>query len=523
MQPIVTAEEMRWCDDTTIRSYGVPSLFLMENAGAGVARTIRERFGPLKGKRILIFCGKGNNGGDGFVVARHLQNESARIDVLLLTPTRLLSGDAKKNFDILKKLAQKCSKVFSVRQFSSRLLSSLDRPDIIVDAIFGTGFSGSVKQPYARAINWINSQNIPVVAIDIPSGVNGTTGEVGNVAIKASLTVTMALRKLGSICNQGKELSGQISVVDIGVPRQITEDTRLRTHIVELSDVQASLPIRSVLAHKYSVGKVFILAGARNYTGAAVLCTMSALRAGAGAVFLGVPDAIYPIIAKKVTEPVVIPFPSTKEGTLSLAALDKILDRMNWADVVVIGPGLSMETETAALVKMLITEGKKKILLDADGLNVVAESGKSLFKKSKASFILTPHTGELSRLTGIPAKQIEANRVMSVRNYAKESGATIVLKGSPTATAAVSGSVFLNPTGNPGMATVGSGDVLAGIIASLWAQGMEEPAAAYAGVFVHGFSGDLAKKKYGERSLLAHDLIDFLPEAYQRIHSGETA
>lgn len=520
MRTVVTAEEMRWCDEIAIRSYGIPGLLLMENAGRGVADIIKRSYGPLQGKRILVFCGKGNNGGDGFVVARLLQNEGAKIEVVLLVSPRQLSGDSKTNYSILKKIAAKSRSVFSIHRFTPGLLQRKSRPDIIIDGIFGTGFTGVPKKQFANVIDWINKQDAPIISIDIPSGVNGSTGEVKGTAVKATTTVTMGALKTGLLCYRGREHSGEIRVVDIGIPSRVFHHSKLKTRLIESSDVYHHLPKRSLLAHKYSVGKVFILAGAKNYTGAAVLTAKSCLRAGAGAVFLGVPDEVYQIITKKLTEPVVIPFPSTADGTFSESGKSEILSRMNWADVTIIGPGLSQNPETAQLVLSLLEQENKNVLLDADALNILSTKGPALLKKWKTQFILTPHSGELSRLSRKPTDELEMDRVESSKEFARKSGSVTVLKGAPTVTAHPSGEVMINSSGNPGMATVGSGDVLAGVIASLWAQGMKNFEAAYSGVYLHGLAGDLAKAQFGEKGLVAHDLIDYLPSAFLTFQQG---
>jgi len=517
MQRIVSAKEMRWCDETTINTYGVPGLLLMENAGRGVVEVIKQKYPALESKNVLVICGKGNNGGDGFVIARVLSNSCAQISVLLMASPSELKGDAKKNFLILQKFAKKSSQKITLHRYSKRNLSSIPKPDIIVDAIFGTGFSGSVRKPFADVINWMNKRGTQIVAADIPSGVNGTTGVVENCAVRANLTVTFGSIKSGLLCNQGRELVGSVIVVDIGIPNSITQDKRLRTSLVEKSDVHRIIPKRSMHAHKYSVGKVLVLAGSKGLTGAAALCSTSAMRAGAGAVALGTPEPVYPILARKLTEVMTFPLPATSDGTLSLDALEGIRERLSWADVLMIGPGLSQNLETQQLILKLLLEYRGKVLVDADGLNAIAANGISRLRSARAQFILTPHVGEFSRLTGLQSLEVEHGRIEAARVLANQIGATVVLKGVPTVTASREGNCFLNSTGNPGMATAGSGDVLSGIITGLWAQGMSDVEAAWASVYLHGLSGDLAAKKLGERGLLANDLIEYLPAAMQLI------
>lgn len=517
MKRVVSAEEMQWCDKTTINVYGIPGFLLMEHAGYGVAEVIRKECSPLESKNILILCGKGNNGGDGFVAARLLANSGASIQIVVLASPSELKGDAKAHYKILETLSKKLDGSITIRKYSKRLLASIPRPDVIIDAIFGTGFTGIVRKPISDVIHWMNQQQAKIVSVDIPSGVHGTTGLVANCAVHADITVTFGCLKSGLLCSQGREAAGSVRVIDIGILTKIIEDKRLNTAIVEKTDVRKVLPQRSIHAHKYSVGKVFVLAGSKGLTGAAALCSMAALRIGAGAVVLGTPDSVYPILARKLTEAMVFPLPSTPDGTLSLASLDAIRERLTWADVLVLGPGLSQHPETQKLILKILFDYRGKILVDADGLNAIANHGISKLRSSRAQLILTPHVGEFARLNKMPVHDVEYHRISAAQNLAKKIGATIVLKGVPTVIASKLGSTMLNSTGNPGMATAGAGDVLAGIIAGLWAQGLPDVEAAWASVYLHGLSGDCIAQKIGERSLVAQDLIENISLALQNI------
>ena len=270
------------------------------------------------------------------------------------------------------------------------------------------------------------------------------------------------------------------------------------------------------------MGKVFVLAGSRGLTGAAALTSMAALRSGAGAVLLGTPDSVYPILARKLTEAMVLPLPSTPEGGLGMKSFEMIREKINWADVVVVGPGLGQQKETQEVILKILMESHGKILIDADGLNAAAKWGISKLRSMHSEVIVTPHTGEFSRMANLPVKEIEEQRFFAARALARKIHAAVVLKGAPTAVASAEGDVYCNSTGNPGMATAGSGDVLSGIIAGLWAQDMSAIAAAYAGVYIHGFSGDRAAARLGEKSLVAHDLIDYLGESMNSIESGRS-
>lgn len=518
MQTLLSAEEMMQCDGIAARSFGIPGLLLMENAGLGVARWIQQRF-SLENKTIVVFCGKGNNGGDGLVAARHLTNTPARIEVLLLdTPAR---GDAGVNAAILRKIARNAPDRISIRPVTPSVVSSL-HPDIIIDAILGTGFSGSLGKKYASIVQWINGQSVPRISIDIPSGIHGTTG-AGTVAVKADITLTLGAIKSGLICNAGRERSGTVEVLDIGIPKKVLSNVTPPTHLVELRDIAKCLPPRASTAHKYSVGKVFVLGGSRGYTGAPVLTAMSALRSGAGAVVLGVPESIYTVVARKVTEVIVEPLPATQEGSLAANGIEAIRKRLDWADVTVMGPGLSQNTETASLVESLFLQASGNVLVDADALTGLAKTraGISILRKTKATCIITPHTGEFAQITGMSAEEIELFRIQHARSIAKKLGVFVVLKGAPTVTADPDGSVYVNSTGNPGMATVGMGDVLSGLIAGLWAQGADVVRACYGGVYLHGLSGDAAARELGERSLVASDVIKYLPEAIVSAEKGQ--
>ena len=517
MQVVLSAEEMRRADERAIKGYGIPGVVLMENAGAGIAQLIARRVPHLPGKTVLVMCGKGNNGGDGFVVARHLASAGVRIRVLLVAPPGAYKGDALTNLKILKAMARDGAGPITISRANARALSAIPRPDVIVDAIFGTGFSGRVPRGVAQLIQWINAQAIPVVSVDIPSGVEASTGNVASIAVNANRTVTMAAPKIGLLCSAGREHSGLIDVVDIGIPSAVLLEARHKTFLFGPDDARRALPERPMHAHKYSVGKVFILAGAKGYTGAAVLSALGALKSGAGAVQIGVPEAIYPIVARKLTEPVVVPLPSTKEGSISLAAREKVFDRMAWADVVALGPGLSRHGDVMKLLAEIFARGHRRLLVDADGLFLLAQLGLKVLPRNGSAVILTPHSGEFANLSGLSTREIESNRVGSARSFAHKHHVGLLLKGAPTATAMPDGTVVLNSSGNPGLATVGSGDVLTGLVAGLWAQGCTSLEAASLGAYLHGRSGDLAAAKLGQRSLMAGDLLEFLPFTFQEL------
>jgi NAD(P)H-hydrate epimerase len=539
---------MQQLDSLAINKYSLPGIVLMENAGRAFADVLEKHVFSFEGKSILIVCGKGNNGGDGFVIARHLVNRGARVHVILLSKRNDVKGDAKANLIILlKMIASKKSsltfeEVLSAKKLSRLSLSPLLLAEglvddstrrgvmsvlsnekheakvqtIIIDAIFGTGFKGEVKGLYYDAVRWINQQHAFVASVDIPSGVNATTGVVENIAVAANLTVTMGLSKIGHYVGEGREHAGEVVPVDISIPDFLLEVGKKPTYRISAQDVKAALPVRPATAHKYSVGTVLLIAGSRNFTGAPVMSAVSAMKAGAGAVILAVPKSIHAALVKKATEVMLLPLDETDEGTIALKAANDIMKKLPWADVVALGPGLAQNLETRELVHKLVREIYKPLVLDADGLGMMAYDI-SLLKKRRFETIITPHVGELRLLTQLDRDFIELNRVEVARVQARKLNSVLVLKGSPTVTGTPDGKAFLNSTGNPGMATAGSGDVLTGIIASFLAQGMLSEEAAYAGALVHGLAGDIGAKKFGERSLMALDILDCIPEALMRI------
>lgn len=512
MEVLATAEQMQEYDRSAIRRLSIPGLLLMENAGRAFVDELQKRVHTLAGKNIVVVCGKGNNGGDGSVIARHCANRGAQVEVVLLARPSSLRGDAAKNYAIAKKMS-------AIRHSGLRVTSAASgagfarrgNPDIIVDAIFGTGFSGSVSGVYSKAIDWINRSKAYIASVDIASGVQGNSGAVAAQAVRANVTVTMGLRKVGHFVGGGRERSGEVVVVDIGIPPSLVSVSRTQTFRVGETDVRQSLPERPLTAHKYSVGKVFVLGGSRNFTGAPALAALSALRSGAGAVILGVPASIHPLLVKKLTEVILLPLPETANGTVALSALQEVLEKCAWADSVALGPGLARDAETDRLVLSLLERTERPTVLDADGLNAL--SGKtSVLKRRSAPLVLTPHCGELSRLVGRPAALIDEKRVEVARESARQLRSILVLKGAPTVTATPEGKTYLNSTGNPGMATIGSGDVLTGIIAGLLAQGMDPVAGAWSGVWIHGKAGDLSAERLGQRGILASDILDAVPE-----------
>lgn len=509
MIPVVTSEEMREFDRRAIEDIGIPGLILMENAGRGIVEAIKVKYGCVFEKNFLIVCGKGNNGGDGFVVARHLYNMGAKVAVILLGSPKNLKGDAETNYKIISRIIsnKRSDKHLVFFKYKGlKQLQAFQKVDFIVDAVFGTGFNGKLEKIYKEVINWMNSINVPKISIDVPSGVNSDNGAVESVAVKSDLTVTMGLKKNGLLIGNSVNYINDLKVADISIPIYFLENFQFQTYEVEQSDVAQSLPKRSKTVHKYNVGKVLLIAGSSGYTGAAALASNSALKAGAGAVVLATTESVYPILAKKLTEVMVHPLSPIGLGKLSNENYQKLKKFIDWADVLIVGCGMSLKAEAADLVSKILREVDKPLILDADALTIISENISILKKRKSKKVILTPHSGEFARLAKLSPSEIEMDKLNIARSFSKEYKLTLVLKGAPTLTVSSYGYSFINSTGNPGMATAGSGDVLAGIIGGLWAQGMDEVETAYSGVFIHGLAGDFAKQKLGERSVLALDI-----------------
>ena len=511
---IVTGTEMQALDRRTIMEARVPSSVLMERAGEGIVRHLEECCGSARGKTITIFCGKGNNGGDGLVVARLLRRRHARIRIVLLTPTTDLSRDTAAMYRRLVQVAGRAAiiRFRSADQVKPLLASS----DILVDALLGTGLSSVVTGTYREAIELINSAGKPVVAIDIPSGLHADTGAILGQAIHATLTVTCGLPKLGLYVGAGIDQAGAIRIVDIGIPSAYVDAIESRTLLLTSDSAFRSLPERASSAHKGTFGHAGIIAGSVGKTGAAVLAAQAALRVGAGLVTVATPSSVNDVLEAKLLEAMTMPLPETKARTLARSGLDRVLAFMQARTAIAIGPGLSTHHETVELVQLLMKHLDRPSVLDADALNALAGRA-SLLTECKTPPVLTPHPGEMARLeVDATAQSVNADRIGTARRFARERGVFVVLKGARTVIARPDGLVAICPTGNPGMATAGTGDVLTGMIVGLLAQKVPAWEAACAAAYFHGSAGDLASQHLGQPGMLASDLIARIPYALQR-------
>jgi NAD(P)H-hydrate epimerase len=496
----VTTEQIRELDQRTIAG-GTPGEELMERAGYAVARATIQFLKREDSRSVLLFAGKGNNGGDAIVAARHLAGAGCYPTLVLFCRRNELQGDALLHFQKL---------VSAIRVFELPTLDELSgivaetEPAVVVDGLLGTGLKGEVREPYATAINVINGLRLPVVAIDIPSGLGSDTGEVHGFGVRADMTVTMALPKIGLLKPAAADFVGRIEVADIGIPRELVEEISTDVELLTAQDIKPLLPPRRRSANKGDFGHLLVIAGSEGYTGAPVMVAHAAARAGAGLVTLAVPRNIYSIVAAQCP-PEVMPQP-VEFQQLSSSYFARF-------DAVAIGPGLGQQAETQKMVWKVVSSCPLPMVVDADALNAMAQ-GLAALKKLQKPFVLTPHPGEMARLVGKTAKEVQGDRWGLAAGFAREYGVVMALKGAGTVVAEKSGGLWINSTGNPGMAKGGMGDALTGIIGAFLAQGLTAFDAARAGVFLHGLAGDLANEKLGARAMLTTDLIEHLGTAF---------
>ena len=493
----VTAAEMRALDRWTI-VHGTPGRVLMERAGAGAARVLRERLRRPRGP-VVVVCGRGNNGGDGFVVARHLKRARIPVEVWLAADPADVRGDAAGMLAAWRKGRNPVHDLTAPGRVDA-LCRRLGRSAAVVDALFGTGLNAPVGGLAAEVIDAMNGCGAPVLAIDMPSGLSADGGAPLGTAVRATVTATFGLPKIGQLVYPGVEHTGLLAVVDIGIPDAAIAAVRPRTSLLETEEVGALLPPRPRNAHKGTFGHVLVVAGSRGKTGAALLAAEGAGRAGAGLVTLAVPDDLLPVFEGRVLEAMTVARPRSDAGWDALLA---------GRSAVVCGPGLGVTDDSRALVADVIRRVRVPLVLDADGLNVVA--GTSLLRERPAPTIVTPHPGEMARLAGTENAAVQRDRPAVARSFAAAEGVVVVLKGARTIIAAPDGGAAISPTGNPGMATGGTGDVLAGVVGALVAQGLAPFDAAAFGVFAHGAAGDAVAARGGEVGLLARDVLAELP------------
>ncbi|HNY91812.1 MAG TPA: NAD(P)H-hydrate dehydratase [bacterium] len=510
MQIIVTAAEMAALDRDCQQLLQMPSLLLMENAGRGIAAVAKTMLGEPEGKRVLIVSGPGNNGGDGYVVARHLANAGCRVTLWVLAARDKIRGDALTNLVIWEKMGGQTLFIDAIPDAPAPL------PHLIVDALLGTGAAPPLSTPFAMMATLLNELGAPILAVDIPTGIDADTGAVPGPAIRARATAVMARLKRGLLFSPGREQAGEIHLIDISMPPEWAPKSGTPVRRLEAADIRARLPRRPADAHKFSIGSVGVIAGSIGYTGAACLTAAAALRAGCGLSCLAAAKSLLPLLTGKLPEVITWPFEDEESGCLREAALPQWLSPLAAQNALAVGPGLGRHPDTGGLVRRLLREMKQPMVLDADGLNLCTDY-LDLLQNYQGALILTPHPGELSRLTGLTTAKILTRPVEVAAEWAVKLGQLLVLKGGPTVIAAPDGSVFVNSTGNPGMATAGAGDILTGLIAGLLAQGLAPIDAALCGVWLHGAAGDRARERRGEMGMIAGDLLEALPDALRGV------
>ncbi|MBC8017019.1 MAG: NAD(P)H-hydrate dehydratase [Verrucomicrobia bacterium] len=511
---VVTSHSMQEIDKQTIAEFGIPGLQLMENAGRSCAEEIIRHFGHTGHKRAVILAGKGNNGGDGYVIARHLSQQGWNVRVCILGERDQVGGDAGINLEQLPPAMTTFCR--QEGELSTLLHEEIRLADVLVDAILGTGLSSDVSGLYLEAVELVNSSGIPVVAVDIPSGIHGTTGRVLGSAIRADITVTFAIAKLGHVLYPGAEFTGRLVVADIGIPTAVMEKAP-GYDFLNQEDMSPLLRRRNRQSHKGNFGHCLFIAGSTGKTGAAALCANSAVRAGSGLVTLAVPESLHHILEIKTTEVMTVPLPDSVSGHLASSAFPAIVKLLADKDCLAIGPGIDRRPGTVALVHTLVESVDLPMVIDADGLNALAEDINVLRRKKSASVILTPHPGEMARLLGTSIPDVDAIRISVAQEFARNYGIYLVLKGARTIIAAPTGMAAINGSGNPGMSSGGMGDVLTGIITSLLGQRYSAWDACRLGVFIHGFAADLVAEEVGEIGICATDVLNRLPTAYNTL------
>ncbi|WP_163327793.1 NAD(P)H-hydrate dehydratase [Desulfurobacterium thermolithotrophum] len=515
---VTKAEEMRNLDRETIEVLGIPGIVLMENAARGVTSVIYDK---LDGNSVVVICGKGNNGGDGLAIARNLYNLGYDVEVVLTAKIEELKGDARINAEVLSKLPVP----LHVVKEESKLLelySLLKEADFIVDAIFGTGLSKPAEGFYKDLIEVINKANKPIISVDIPSGLSSDTGEIIGAHIIADITVTFGFPKLAHIMPPACYYVGELFVVDISIPEDVFSLVASKRYILTLDEVAFTFPVREIMSHKYTYGHVAVIGGSAGKTGAPSMTAQSALRTGAGLSTVVVPASLNTVFEIKLTEAMSIPIPDAEKGYFGIDTIDEVVETIEKGKFssVVIGPGLGNEPETFEFAREFIRKTTKPLVIDADGINALAENT-DILKMKEQNIIITPHIGEFSRLTGLSKEEILKEPYEIAKEFAEEFGVTVILKSGRTVIATPSGKVYINIIGNPGMATAGTGDVLAGILGALLGMGIEMEDAAKFGVFLHSLAGDIAAEELSQESLKACDIIDFLPKAIKRIKEKE--
>jgi len=512
---ILNADQMRKIDRVTIEEVGIPGIALMENAAIGILKVLKEEVEDLGKERIGIIVGPGNNGGDGLALARLLYLDGCDVRVYLLADKNKISGDAKTNLDSASQIGVPISEFPDYKTFS-KAKNDLLSETVLIDSLLGTGLSRPVTDYYLKAIKFLNEADIPILSIDIPSGLPSDTHITDYPHIIADITVALGNPKIPHILPPTAIACGEIFVADIGIPESVIDEHGGNIYLITDKDMEEILPKRPMNSHKGDYGHILGICGSVGKGGAAALAAMAALRTGAGLITLALPSSLNSSFEVGLPEVITIPLSETEEGSVSEAAYETILKSAAKKSCAMVGPGLTTNEETSRLILKLIPILDIPMLIDADGLNILA-GNMGILKKRKKATILTPHPGEMARLCKVEIRDIEGDPIGYTTKISTDYNVYTVLKGARTIIASPEGAIFINKTGNPGMATAGTGDVLSGIITGLLSQGLPPLEAAKLGVYLHGLAGDIGAEELGEYSLIASDLIEYLPEAIRSV------
>ncbi len=512
---VLNADQMREADRQTIADVGISSLVLMENAGRQVVAAMESAYSEQMGGRIAVLCGRGNNGGDGFVVARTLRQRGTDATVFVIGSLGDIRGDARTNLEILGRLGMTVVEITDEQQWELHV-SEISQCDLIVDALFGTGLKAPLSGMFETVVADLNGAGLPIVSIDLPSGLSADTPEQIGTCIEASMSVALAAPKLPLVLPPGEMKSGNVVVADIGVPTDIIDGiTGPRIDMLTREHVREIIEPRPADSHKGDFGHVLVVAGSRGKTGAAHLAAAGALQSGAGLVTIAAPRSCQDVLAAMGPEYMTEGLDETEDGLFQAAAVERLL--LFESDVVAAGPGLGRSDQISTLVARLLDEGSGPLVLDADALHALIASPDRLRGREGRDVVITPHPGEMGRLVGMSSEEVQAHRIDVARNFATSNHVYVVLKGHRTLIATPAGRVYINPTGNPGMATGGTGDVLTGMVAAWLGQLLDAEAACKVAVYLHGLAGDLAEADHGEVSMTAVDLAAHISDAIQEL------
>lgn len=512
---LTTSQEMRTLDQRSIGEYGVPGIVLMENAAFQTVKVLREKYGRLLEGKVFIFCGKGNNGGDGLAIARHLANSGHGVEIILLAEPGSVQGDAAVNLNIVQKMSLPIHAATGPEKLHA-LADRISGNGLVIDAIFGTGLANAPTGLFKDAIELINALPNQVLSVDIPSGLNSDTGRVDGPCVHANVTVTFGLPKRAHFLTPASNFVGRLEVVDISIPARLTEELDTQVAAMEMEEIASLLRPLPQDSHKGNFGHLVVVGGSEGKGGAPAMAALSGLRSGAGLVTLAVPRKIHQSIETGLPEVMSFPLQETEDNSIAEGAAKKLVPFLKDKNAVALGPGIRTNPATGRFFREIVGNVTCPLVIDADGLNILAKE-KDILMGLKGRAVLTPHPGEMARLTDTTAQEVQERRLEAALELAEKIGCVVVLKGAGTVIALPDGRAFINTTGNPGMATAGTGDVLTGIIGGFLAQGHGLENSAKIGVFLHGLAGDIAAVELGERSLMAGDVIRAIPKAFQRL------